>query len=167
MQNTINSWRYLTSKYHVKIMLKANWKKEKSWKKFFGFFLNFFQKIQISMIDRLMSFHSFGMNFGAKESWKFTFEHEKVFYPTQKFFTPSFLNGVCTIKSWKLLLHQMLIGWGEEKGGKKLLGGVKNFWFEKSIFLALICTKNHCKILKIRLHSSTQSLVLNVFLNRF
>ena len=68
-------------------------KKRKKLKKIFWIFLNFFHKMQISIIDRLMSSHHFEMNFGAKESWNFTFEHAKVFTPP-KSFLPPFLSMV-------------------------------------------------------------------------
>ena len=71
----------------------------------------------------------------------------------QKFFTPltsflpPFLLWILLIWSSKLDFHQSS---NVKKGGKKLVRGVKNFWFEKYKYSALICTNNHNQILKTR-----------------
>ena len=54
-----------------------------------------------------------------------------------------------------------------KRGGKKLVGGVKNFGFEKYKHSALICTKNHRKILKTHKYRSKQNLTNFVKISEF
>ena len=81
---------------------------------------------------------------------------EKQYFTNQKFFTPltsflpPFLHSSQAIfnKFQKIAYHVSYI-WLKLRG-KKLVSGVKNFWFVKCSFSVFFCTKNHLKCFKTR-----------------
>ena len=68
--------------------------------------------------------------FRSDKIWSFTFSNEKFFTPLSKVFYPHFSKH--KIRSWKLRVSSILPKQLPKRGGKKLLGGVKNFFHESS-----------------------------------
>ena len=86
-----------------------------------------------------MSLSDKSMIFGSGKSWNVGLNHEKVFYPLRKFFTP-FLGTWC-YKSYFQILQFFWFSWGQ-KGGKKLFDGVKNFSISKYAISTFTWIKN-------------------------
>ena len=61
------------------------------------------------------------------------FTNQKLFNPLTSFFTPWF----------ETYIYNKLHYFNVKKWGKKLVRGVKSFWFVKYEFSAFFCTKNH------------------------
>ena len=73
---------------------------------------------------------------------------ENSYFINQKFFTPWFETYIYHMTSYFPAFAVDCITSTLKKWGKKLVRGVKNFWFLKYELSAFFCTKNHVKIFK-------------------
>ena len=77
---------------------------------------------------------------------------KKLLFSNRKFFTPltSFLPPLFFLENslWSDIWLYQEKSSNKKRGGKKLVRGVKNFWFVKYEYSAFICTKNQQKIFR-------------------
>ena len=98
-----------------------------------------------------INFWDMHLIFYSGKSWDCIFWDGKVFYPIKKFFTPLLTSR----KSAKLKNLKIRFSVSSaQKGGKKLLEGVKNFFMIKSNVSAFSWTKNHIFISQTHSYSS-------------
>ena len=98
---------------------------------------------------QLATFKDFYIIFCANEIWEINFSQIKSFVlPSLFFYFPFSLHSNQAVfnKFFKIAYHVSYIY--SKKGVKKLVRGVKNFWFVKYLFSAFFCTKNYVKSFK-------------------
>ena len=100
-----------------------------------------------------INFWDINLIFDSGKSWDCIFWDGKVFYPIKKFFTPLLtLRKSGKLKNLKIRFFAS----SAQKGGKKLLEGVKNFFMIKFNVSAFSSTKNHTFILQTHSYSPDQ-----------